>query len=167
MSDDRCAICRGREADPEMGRVQVWENEHWRLSTSIGPGDPTPGFSYLEPKRHIPHITDLDGEEAASFGAVISRCTRALRRATQAELVYVYIFGGGIPHLHVHLAPHRAGDALNEAVIKGAVEERALESGATAFVSKDYPPVPEHELREVAERVRLLLAGPADPGNPG
>ncbi len=37
------------------------------------------------------------------------------------SLVYVYVFGGGAPHLHIHLAPHRPGDALNDRMIKGEV----------------------------------------------
>jgi diadenosine tetraphosphate (Ap4A) HIT family hydrolase len=141
-----------------MGREQVWEDDLWRLSTSVGPGEVTLGFSYLEPKRHIPHITDLDGAEAASFGPVIARCTSALQAVTGCALVYVYVFGGGIAHLHVHLAPHDEGDALCEAIIRGEVEEQPLPSGATAIISKDIPVLPEADSRAVAERVRALLA---------
>ena len=75
---DGCPMCAGPGADPGFFREQVWENDLWRLTTSTGPGDPTLGFSYLEPKRHIPHLTDLDGEEAATFGPVLARCARAL-----------------------------------------------------------------------------------------
>jgi diadenosine tetraphosphate (Ap4A) HIT family hydrolase len=117
-----CRLCLGPSNDPELGRVQVWEDELWRLTTSVGPGDPSAGFSYLEPKRHVPHITDLEGDEAASFGGVLARCTRALKAATGADVVYVYIFGGGVAHLHVHLAPHREGDAYSDTIIKGEVE---------------------------------------------
>jgi diadenosine tetraphosphate (Ap4A) HIT family hydrolase len=155
---DDCALCLGVAGDAGMDREQVWEDELWRLSTSVGPGDVTLGFSYLEPKRHIPHITDLDGAEAATFGAVIARCTSALKEATGCELVYVYVFGGGIPHLHLHLAPHHDGDALCEAIIRGEVEERPLPSGATSIISKDFPSLPEADSRAVADRVRALLA---------
>ena len=72
--------------------------------------------------------------------------------------LYVYVFGGGIPHVHVHLAPHRAGDALNEAILRGGFEEQPLPSGATAYISKDFPSLPAEELRATAERVRTLLA---------
>jgi diadenosine tetraphosphate (Ap4A) HIT family hydrolase len=153
-----CLMCSGRAGDAELGRVEVWSDDLWRLTTSVGPGDPTPGFSYLEPRRHLPYITDLDGPEAATFGAVIARCTSALKAATECELVYVYVFGGGIPHLHLHLAPHRAGDALNEAILRGEFEEQPLPSGATAYISKDFPSLPEDELCATAERVRALLA---------
>lgn len=92
--------------------------------------------------------------EARTFGLVISRCAAALKEATGAEFVYVSIFGGGMPHLHVHLAPHTSGDALNDAMLKGQFEERPMESGATMLVSKDYPDVPVERLRAVVSRAR-------------
>lgn len=141
-----------------MGREQVWEDAHWRLTTSVGPGDPTPGFSYLEPKRHIPSIAELGGGEAVTSGSAMARCTRALKQATKAPAVFVYIFGSNIDHLHVHLAPHRDGDALNDAVLKGEFIEQPLRTGGAALVSKDYPAIPEEELRAVAESVRRLLS---------
>jgi diadenosine tetraphosphate (Ap4A) HIT family hydrolase len=132
--------------------VQVWENRLWRLSTSVR--GTVPGFSYLEPKRHIPYITDLDSEEASTFGDTIAHATRVLRDVTGAELVYVYVFGGGIPHLHLHLAPHRKDDALNTQMLRGEIVETKLPSGATAIESKDFPPLPEEHLRDIARRIR-------------
>jgi len=127
----------------------------WRLTTSIQAE--VLGFSYLEPKRHIPHITDLEGPEAAGLGSVLGRVTRVLREEAGTDLVYLFVFGGGVPHLHIHLAPHRDGDALNDQMIKGELVTRKLPSGAEEIISKDYPPLPEAELRRVAERVRDRL----------
>lgn len=118
-----------------------------------------PGFSVLEPKRHIPYIADLDGAEIETFGPVMARVSGVLREVTNTEQVFVYVFREGIPHLHVHLAPHRKGDALNEMMVKGEiVEQKDLESGAGYYVSKEYPPLPEEELRVVAEQVHVRLA---------
>ena len=148
-------LCRVPASDPELSRVQVWEDGLWRLSVSIE--SEVLGFSYLEPMRHIPHITDLDGDEAATFGPVIAKCTSALKEATGAELVYVYVFGGGVPHLHVHLAPHREGDALNTQLIKGDLVEEHLPSGVTRILSREYPPLRQDECPAAAERIRRLL----------
>jgi diadenosine tetraphosphate (Ap4A) HIT family hydrolase len=70
------------------------------------------GFAHLEPRRHIPFITDLDGPEAASLGPVLAHATAGIRAATAADKVYVYVFGDRVPHLHFNLAPHRPGDML-------------------------------------------------------
>ncbi len=113
----------------------------------------TLGFSYLEPKRHIPYVSDLDGEEARSFGEVLASVSKALRGETGAEVVYVYIFGDGVPHLHVHLAPHSQGDALNSQIIRGDLIEEKLPNGFTRVVSAQFPALPREELVDVANRV--------------
>ncbi len=152
---DGCILCRGPEADEELGRVQVWEDELWRLAMSRS--GYTTGFGYLEPKRHIPHVTDLDGEEAATFGTVLARVASALREAADAELVYLYVFGGGVAHLHVHLAPHRGGDPLSSNVIRGELVEEPLPGGATRLVSRDFERLPPDEIGRVIDRARELL----------
>jgi diadenosine tetraphosphate (Ap4A) HIT family hydrolase len=153
-----CVLCRGPSGDSELGRVQAWEDAHWRLT--VATEGEIAGFSYLEPKRHVPHITDLEGEEARTLGFVLALVTRALREAADAEVVYLYIFGEGIPHLHIHLAPHKSGDALNDRMIRGEVTETHLPSGATVFVSKDFPPLPVSVHSQVRERLRRVL-GPS------
>lgn len=155
-SQSECVLCRGVAGDTELLRIQVWEDSLWRLTVSLDAE--ILAFAYLEPKRHIPHITDLDSEEARSFGEVLARVSRVLREETGAELVYVYIFGGGVPHLHVHLAPHRLNDALNTQIIRGEFTEEKLESGAVRYVSKEFPPLPEAAQRAAAERIRQRLA---------
>lgn len=150
-----CIICKGPAGDRELERVQVWEDTYWRLTMSLSAE--VLGFSYLEPKRHIPYITDLDGEEARTLGETLARVTRVLRDETGAELVYIYVFGGGVPHLHFHLAPHRSGDALNDQMIKGEVVVERLESGAERIISRDFPPLPEEKHRAVAIRVQQRL----------
>jgi len=152
----RCPMCRGAAADEELERIQVWEDELWRLT--LGLAAETPGFAYLEPKRHIRFVTELDGAEAASFGTTLARCTRTLKEITAAEVVYVYIFGDGVPHLHLHLAPHRQGDALNDQMIRGEIVEEKLPSGITRFTSRDFPPLPRAELLQIAEEVRHRMS---------
>jgi diadenosine tetraphosphate (Ap4A) HIT family hydrolase len=157
-SKSECVICRGVAGDAELQRIQVWEDSLWRLTVSLDAE--IFAFSYLEPKRHIPHITDLGGDEARTFGGVLAHVSHVLQEETGAELVYVYIFGGGVPHLHVHLAPHRSGDGLNTQIIRGEFTEEKLESGAVRYVSKEFPPLPQDEQRIVANRIKQrLMAG--------
>ena len=151
-----CILCQGRAADDQLMRVEVWQDDLWRLTTAYA--SETPGFSYLEPKRHITHITQLDGAEAATFGSTLARITSALREETGAELVYIYVFGDSVPHFHLHLAPHSAGDALNDQMIRGELIVKKLPSGLELIESKDFPPLPEAELRALAARLRERLA---------
>ena len=110
MSADPCLLCDVTRADAEFSRQRVWEDDLWWLSVVLRGA--VPGFSHLEPKRHIPFLPDLDGEEAATLGPVLARCTAALKAATGADKVYVYVFGDRVPHLHLNLAPHVDGDGL-------------------------------------------------------
>jgi diadenosine tetraphosphate (Ap4A) HIT family hydrolase len=151
-----CILCQGSAADSQLWRVEVWRDALWRVTMSVG--SETPGFAYLEPKRHISDITRLDGAEATSLGPTLARVTAALRDETHAERVYIYVFGDGVAHLHLHLAPHHPGDALNDQMIRGELATRKLPSGVTLIESKDFPPLPEADLRAIAERVRLRLA---------
>jgi diadenosine tetraphosphate (Ap4A) HIT family hydrolase len=151
-----CTICRAEAGDPDLDRVEVWRDGLWRLS--MARHGPTLGFAYLEPIRHIPHLEDLNGEEAATFGPAIAKASETLKRASGAGLVYAYVFGGGIPHLHVHLAPNTPEGVLNTALITGEIEERKLPSGASEIISKDYPDLPEADVAAVIERVRELMA---------
>ncbi|HIC80669.1 MAG TPA: HIT family protein [Kiloniellaceae bacterium] len=148
-------MCRGAEADGELDRIEVWQDAHWRLTFSLS--SEVLGFSYLEPKRHISHIHSLDGDEAKTFGPALARCTAALKEATGADVVYVYIFGDGVPHLHLHLAPHRPGDALSDQMIRGEIVEEKLPNGMTRFYSEEFPGLPREDLQETAERVKGLL----------
>jgi diadenosine tetraphosphate (Ap4A) HIT family hydrolase len=63
------------------------------------------GYLMVEPKRHAPGLGDLSDDEAAAIGRVVNRLARVLKEGEGAEHVYAFVFGAGIPHLHVHLAP--------------------------------------------------------------
>lgn len=136
-----CMLCDPDLADAYYGRVRIWEDEHWRLSVVLH--GPIPGFAHLEPRRHIPFITDLHGPEAASLGAVLAGATRVLREAAGAEKTYVYVFGDHVPHLHFNLAPHRDGDALR---------------GGPGLLTPDIPDSDQAIHRAVAEAATLALA---------
>jgi diadenosine tetraphosphate (Ap4A) HIT family hydrolase len=151
-----CILCRGAEGDEELDVVEVWSDDLWRFT--MARHGPTLGFGYLEPIRHVPYLADLDGEEAATFGPVVARASAVLREASGAPLVYAFVFGGGVPHLHVHLAPNIPDGVLNTMLINGPVETRKLASGATEIISKDHPDLPEEEVGAVIERARELMA---------
>lgn len=78
MTDAECVLCLETPPTDSVSRGRyVWEDENWRLWT-VTAGS-VPGYSYLNARRHIPHITDLDGPEAMTLGSVLARVTRVLR----------------------------------------------------------------------------------------
>jgi diadenosine tetraphosphate (Ap4A) HIT family hydrolase len=143
--------------DEALMRTEVWSDDLWRLTTANV--SEVAGFSYLEPRRHISDITELSGEEAATFGDTIARASAAIKAAIGADLVYAYIFGDGVPHLHVHLAPHREpGSPLVGEMIKGARHKAILEAGVEVWVSDRYP-LQSRDLMDAAiGDIRKLLA---------
>jgi diadenosine tetraphosphate (Ap4A) HIT family hydrolase len=142
-----CMLCVPEIADAEFVRARLWEDELWRLSAVLR--GPVPGFAHLEPKRHIPFITDLDGPEAATFGPVLAQVTAVLRDAAGGEKTYVYVFGDRVPHLHLNLAPHREGDALR---------------GGPGLLEPGAEPAPQETHVRVAATARDALAGFELPG---
>jgi diadenosine tetraphosphate (Ap4A) HIT family hydrolase len=139
---DECMLCRPEIADEQFRRVRVWEDDLWRLSAVLQ--GPIPGFAHLEPKRHIPYVTDLDGPEALTLGPVLARVTAALTAAAGADLAYVYVFGDRVAHLHLNLAPHRDGDALR---------------GGPGLLDPDAQPADAATHAGVADAVRNSLGG--------
>jgi diadenosine tetraphosphate (Ap4A) HIT family hydrolase len=160
MTTSDCPMCRGAAADEELERIEAWQDAHWRLTVSLS--SEVAGFAYLEPKRHIRYITELDGPEAATFGPALARSTNVLKEAIGAEVVYLYIFGDGVPHLHVHLAPHRPGDALNDQMIRGEIVEEKLPNGMTRFFSSEFLALPRDQLMQIADQVRAGMSSRAD-----
>lgn len=140
MTDGRCLLCDWPAADREFDRIEIWRDSLWRLTTSLVA--PVAGFSYLEPIRHIPSITELAGQEAASLGATLAWVTAILREQTAADLVYVTVFGERVAHLHFNLAPHRAGDALQ---------------GGRALLAPGAAPLPRAELEALASSLKDRL----------
>jgi histidine triad (HIT) family protein len=67
------------------------------------------GYLMVEPKRHVMGLGDLTDDEAGAVGISANRCARLLKEVLGAEHVYAFVYGGAVPHLHVHLAPRYPG----------------------------------------------------------
>lgn len=162
MNDSECPLCSGSEMDDALMRTEVWSNDLWRLT--VANVSEVAGFSYLEPRRHISDITQLSGEEAATFGQTIAKTSAAIKSATGADLVYAYIFGDSVPHLHVHLAPHREpGSPLSGEMIKGAKHEVTLPSGEEVWTSDRYPLQHRDMMEAAIAGIRDRLSDTPDP----
>lgn len=142
--------------DDALMRTEVWSDNLWRLTTAKV--TEVAGFSYLEPKRHITDITQLSGPEASSFGTTLAKASSAIKSAAGADLVYVYVFGDNVDHLHVHLAPHRdAGSPLVNDMIKGTKHRAHLPDGSEVWASDRYPLVdPEIARAAIADITKAM-----------
>src|SRR5262249_34075577 len=57
------------------------------------------------PKRHAAGLGAVTDDEAAAIGRLLNGLARVLKDTIGADHVYAFVFGDGVPHLHVHLAP--------------------------------------------------------------
>lgn len=67
------------------------------------------GYLVAEPVRHAAGLGDLTDPEAVAMGLLVNRLARALKEVVEAEHVYSFVFGDGLAHLHVVLAPRYTG----------------------------------------------------------
>lgn len=82
------------------------------------PTDPAVvGHVLVVPRRHVPDIWTLGEGEAAHLGRVCVRLAGAIRKALDPEGLNIIQSSGAaatqtVFHLHVHLVPRQAGDAM-------------------------------------------------------
>jgi len=109
-----CEIAASTADDP----MVVYQDEHW-VARSISGTPAVAGWLLLQSRRHIPDVTELNADEAATFGSVIQRVSAAVREATGALRVYIASLNEGNPHFHSHVLP-RLPEMPNGAVGFGA-----------------------------------------------
>ena len=101
---DECLACDVLDGKIEVpGRV-IYEDEWWRVDHSTSPVL-LAGFVIIKPRRHVEQIGELTVEEAAAFGPLLTRTTRAVQEVLAAEKVYVCSFGEAVRHLHYYIVP--------------------------------------------------------------
>lgn len=103
------------------------------------------GYLVAEPVRHVAGLGDLTDPEAVALGLLVSHLARALKEVAEAEHVYSFVFGDGLAHLHVVLAP-RYADTPREYW------------GVRLRKWPDAPRVGEPEMRGLVARLRRYLA---------
>ena len=109
---DDCFICRkhrGLETAP--GGALYEDDMVYAGHAQIRLGQETAYLGYLmaETKRHVPALPDLTDAEASALGVLVARLSRALREVVGAEHVYLFGFGDGVAHVHLHVVPRYPG----------------------------------------------------------
>jgi len=132
-----CLICaRYREGRLQEGSISgyVYEDEYW-YAYHAPLAVATPGQLFLVSKRHYLDFGEMTPEEAASYGSVVGRLYRALKRDPGVERIYTLITLEGIPHFHVWLIP-RPVDAVERGRAFVAGEHSCSESEALDAVKR-------------------------------
>jgi diadenosine tetraphosphate (Ap4A) HIT family hydrolase len=102
-----CSICARIEGEHDF----VLEDEHVVVEhlEPQADGNAYLGYLFVETRRHVAALGDLEPEEAAAVGRAATRTARALEAATGAEHVYAAVIGHHSPHFHAHVIARHPG----------------------------------------------------------
>lgn len=105
-----CAIIMG-----EGWAREVYRDDHAVAFFPLRPA--TLGHTLVVPRRHIPDIWELPEADAACLSRTVLRVATALRAAVTPDGLNIIQSNGvaatqTVPHLHVHLVPRWAADAM-------------------------------------------------------
>jgi diadenosine tetraphosphate (Ap4A) HIT family hydrolase len=97
---------------------------------------PVAGWCVLEVARPVATLDALDEEEARWMGVHLARISRAIRRVTGCERVYVLSFAEVHRQVHLHLVPRHCEDP---ATTGWAVADhyRAVQQGSSPAVTAE------------------------------
>lgn len=110
---EECFICKKHRGELPIPGSLIYEDDLLAVCHVQNlEGDPDNtylGYLLIENKRHIPGLAEQTEEEARAFGLIASRLARALKESEEAEHVYEFLFGHGVPHLHIHIVARYPG----------------------------------------------------------
>ena len=89
----------------------VYENEHIIAFLDISPVQK--GHTLVVPKEPIRWFTDLPTDLLLPLFGASQHIARALKKATDADLIQLSIVGDEVPHVHIHLIPRFKSDNLS------------------------------------------------------
>lgn len=124
---ESCSMCA--RIDASVG-AELLLDDHWFAVAS----NEYPGWVWLSTKRHGEWSWDLTDGEAASYGDVLRRVSRAVREASSAERVYVLALGENSIHFHMLLIPRvtELGDDVRRAIRAAGAGVRDVARAADA-----------------------------------
>ncbi len=141
-----CDLATGRVPLP--GGV-IHEAEHWLVEHCVGPLGV--GTLIVKPKRHVVHVWELTGAEAAELGPLLRETASVVASLTQPDQVYVCLWShkGGVP-VHIHFVVQPVTKAERDQHGGGARVQ-------VAMFDAQVPP-PPGEVEALAERARAAFA---------
>ncbi len=107
-----CAIVAGDEPAEVVARTDQW--------VAFYPSEPaTLGHTLVVPTNHVPDVWELRAIESVDLAAGVLKIAHVIREALDPEGLNIVQSNGRVAtqtigHLHVHLVPRMAGDAMGE-----------------------------------------------------
>jgi diadenosine tetraphosphate (Ap4A) HIT family hydrolase len=101
-----CFVCRKHRGLESVPGGVIFENAAIYISHAQLWGEETThylGHLFIEPKRHVPELSQLGPEEAREIGLYTSLAAKALQDVCGAVHVYSFVIGDHVPHVHVHV----------------------------------------------------------------
>jgi diadenosine tetraphosphate (Ap4A) HIT family hydrolase len=98
QSKQPCLICERQKNSPA-----IFENENWLVRHSSETN--IVGYVLIEAKRHFLDMAEATPAECTSYGEILQRVTKGIRRLVPAERVYTFTLAEVVPHFHVHVIP--------------------------------------------------------------
>jgi diadenosine tetraphosphate (Ap4A) HIT family hydrolase len=138
VAGDGCPLCDRHE---RRGMVA-------QLNSCYAVVDPTVGirgYCCLILNKHATEIHHLTTDDARSFIADVQRAARAVQQVTGAIKINYEIHGNVIPHVHMHLIPRYAGDAIECSGLPWNMQPSRV--------------APDADFDGIADRLRAVLAG--------
>lgn len=149
-----CIACDLAEGRLPLPGGLIHETAHWLVEHCIGPLGV--GTLIVKPRRHILHVADLSGGEAAELGPLLRRVTGVVTELVEPEQVYVTLWSHShaVPgHIHFVVQPVTASCMTEHDGFYGPRLQVAM------FERGDAPPPAEVE--EFSKRARAALTASA------
>jgi diadenosine tetraphosphate (Ap4A) HIT family hydrolase len=89
----------------------VWQDDHLAIYHRPLGEDGTAflGYLFIESRRHVPYLDELNDAEAAAIGRAVRRAASGLRHELDPEFVFSAIVGTGVAHFHQHVFVRHRG----------------------------------------------------------
>jgi len=107
-----CLVCRKQSGLLPPPGGPIYEDDLVYASHSFIPQEEDSvylGLVFLEPKRHITGLEELSEAESRRIGECLPRLSKALKTASGAEHIYLFVLGHTVSHLHFWLVPRYLG----------------------------------------------------------
>jgi diadenosine tetraphosphate (Ap4A) HIT family hydrolase len=136
-----CFICEKQsgQGNPSPGGY-IYVDSNWRVCHAPIKAGPA-GTLILESRRHFLDFSDMNEEEAASYGVILKMLFVNLKPLLNAERIYLLLLLEGASHFHIWLVPRKRDQTQH----------------GLAFLSADYT-CTEEEACQIVDKLKIAFS---------